>query len=156
VDASFRSRNGFTLVELIAAITIVGVLAVVAAPRMVAPTVFRERGFADELAGALRQSRAIAVASGCAVRVTIAASGYRATQRAPAGTHCATSGAWNTPVQRGDGVALSGWPPAPIAPAPAQTLTFATDGSLSGAPSATITIGAQTVRVDAGGWVQRQ
>jgi prepilin-type N-terminal cleavage/methylation domain-containing protein len=155
VDAPIRRRNGFTLVELIAAITIIGVMAAVAGPRLVAPTPFRERGFADELAGALRQARSVAMASGCAVRIVIAANGYNATQRAASGTHCAASGAWSTAVARGDGRPLAGWPPPQVILSPAQTLVFAADGSLSGASSATINLGTQTVRVDAGGWVQR-
>jgi len=70
--------RGFTLIELIASITIIAILAAVALPRMTAATPFAERGYADGIAASLRQSRAVALASGCAVQFTIDAAGYRA------------------------------------------------------------------------------
>ena len=84
--------RGFTLVEVIASITIIAVLAAVALPRVTAATPFAERGYADGIAASLRLARAVAIASGCDVQFTIDAAGYRALQRAAAGTHCARRG----------------------------------------------------------------
>ena len=88
---------------MIATIVIVAILAAVAVPRMPVAQPFQERGYAESLAASLRQSRAVAIASGCDVQFTIDAVGYRALQRGASGTHCATSGVFSTPVRRGDG-----------------------------------------------------
>jgi len=109
-----KCGRGFTLIELIASITIIAILAAVALPRMTAATPFAERGYADGIAASLRQSRAVALASGCAVQFTIDAAGYRAFQHAASGTHCAAAGAWSTPVKRGDGQSLIELQPAGV------------------------------------------
>ena len=152
---ALQRRSGFTLVELVATLTIAGILAAAAGPRLLSSQPFAARGYSDDVAAALRQARAVAMASGCAVRFTIDTSGYTALQHAPSGTHCAASGGWNTPVLRGDGRRLAGWPPAAANVQSASTLVFGADGAVStGAVS--IVIGAHVVSVDAGGWVQRQ
>jgi MSHA pilin protein MshC len=154
--ATLRHRStGFTLVELVATLTIAAILAAAAGPRLLSSQPFAARGYADDIAAALRQSRAVAMASGCAVRFTINTGGYTATQRAASGTHCAGSGGWTTPVLKGDGRPLAAWPPAAANVQAASTLTFGSDGALSGG-GASIAIGAHVVAVDAGGWVQRQ
>lgn len=147
--------TGFTLVELVATLTIAAILAAAAGPRLLSSQPFAARGYADDVASALRQSRAVAVASGCEVRFNINSSGYTAMQRASSGTHCATTGGWPTPVRRGDGTALAGWPPAAANVLSASTLIFGTNGALSGGGVA-IAIGPHLVAVDAGGSVQRQ
>ena len=147
--------TGFTLVELVATLTIAAILAAAAGPRLLSSQPFAARGYADEVAAALRQSRAVAIASGCAVRFRINTSGYTAMQRAASGTHCATTGGWPTAVLKGDGRQLSGWPPSEANVQAASTLIFGIDGALSGG-GATIAIGPHAVAVDAGGWVQRQ
>ena len=84
---------------------------------MTAAPPFAERGYADGIAASLRQSRAVALASGCDVQFTIDATGYQrvpARPRLPA-HHCATAGAWSTPVQRGDGQTLIERQPAGVA-----------------------------------------
>jgi MSHA pilin protein MshC len=145
--------RGFTLIEMIASITIIAILAAVALPRMTAATPFAERGYADGIAASLRQSRAVALASGCEVQFTVDAAGYRAFQHAAAGTHCAAGGAWSTPVRRGNGQDLNEAPPAGVTLANNRQLIFAADGTVAAAPL-TITVGLLTVTVDATGLVQ--
>ena len=53
---------GFTLVELITVMILVGILAVVAIPRMIVRT-FDERGFHDAVKAAVQHARRVAVAS---------------------------------------------------------------------------------------------
>lgn len=154
--ASFRRRaTGFTLVELVATLTIAAILAAAAGPRLLSSQPFAARGYADDVAAALRQARAVAMASGCEVRFTIDGGGYAALQRAASGTHCSTAGAWSTPVLRGDGRELSGWPPSAANVQAGSTLVFAANGTLAGGGAA-IVIGPHVIAVDAGGSVLRQ
>jgi MSHA pilin protein MshC len=148
-----RNSRGFTLIELIASITIVAILAAVALPRLTAATPFAERGYADGIAASLRQSRAVALASGCAVQFTIDAAGYRAVQRATgANNHCAAAGAWSTPVRRGDGQSLLELQPAGVTLAASRQFVIAADGSVAAGPI-TINVGPQAIVVDVSGVV---
>ena len=145
--------RGFTLIELIASITILAILAAVALPRMPVVQPYAERGYADGITASLRQSRAVALASGCDVQFTVDAVGYRAFQHAAAGTHCAAAGAWSTPVRRGDGQALLELTPAGVSLGANRQLVFAADGTVAAGP-VTINVGPQTITVDASGVVQ--
>ncbi len=69
-------QRGFTLVELITVIVILGVVASFALPRLTDRSAFQARGFEDEMLAALRYARSLAVASGCPVQVSIAGNGY--------------------------------------------------------------------------------
>lgn len=140
--------RGFTLIELVTCIVIIGVLAVVAAPRFFTTQVYDSRGYAGEIAAALRAARQVAVASSCDVRVTLApATGYQAFQRSAAGNSCSAAGAWDVPVQLSNGTVLAGAPPTGVALAPAAQITFDREGRASGAP-ASITIDTFVVGVD--------
>lgn len=65
-------QHGFTLVELIMVMIIVGILAVFAAPRFFDADIFRSRGFADQVQASLRYAQKIAIAQRRFVCVTIA------------------------------------------------------------------------------------
>lgn len=57
-----ENHAGFTLVELIMTMVIIGVLAVVAAPRFFNNNVFQSRGFADQVQATLRYAQKEAIA----------------------------------------------------------------------------------------------
>lgn len=129
-------QRGFTLVELVTTLVIMGILAAVTLPRFFDNDAFRERGYTDEVASALRYAQRIAVASQCRVRVTVNAANYSAMQQAA----CANAGAWNVPVRRLDGTNLTGVAPQGVVLAPAITMvTFDASGAV--AADAAMTVG---------------
>lgn len=80
------TSRGFTLVELIVVIVLLGTLSVIILPRFLDMTMFRQRGFHDETVSAVRYAQKLAVASGCDVQVILGAGGYALRQRASCDT----------------------------------------------------------------------
>jgi len=141
--------RGYTVVELVVVIVIIGVLAAIAGPRFFGTRTFSERGYADEVASAIRYSQKVAVGSGCNVRFSITGTGYNAMQQAAsAGTCNAASSSWTTPVRRVDGALLAGTPPNDANVIGTATMTFDNRGTIiSGATN--LVVGARTIVVDA-------
>ncbi len=151
--AGLPGAAGFTLVELVVVIVILGILGAIAAPRFFNNRTFLERGYYEELASALKYSQKLAVASGCPVRVTIAASSYQARQQAAQSGTCNLADAtWTTAVQLADGQTLAGTSPNGVSASPAVTMTFDALGRTNLGSDQTISIGsfALTVRADSG------
>ena len=150
----FRQDNrGFTLVELVVVIVILGILGAVAVPRFFSDRTFLERGYYDELATALKYAQKLAVASGCPVRVEIQAGGYEARQQAPTSGRCnPADSTWSTGVVLADGQLLSGTSPMGVSASPAVTMVFDALGRTDLASDQNITVGpfALTVRAESG------
>jgi MSHA pilin protein MshC len=72
-------QRGFTIVELIMVIVILGILAAVAAPRFFDRKVFDERFYFEEVLTAARYAQKLAVASGCSIKVFVDSDGYQLT-----------------------------------------------------------------------------
>jgi len=132
--------GGYTVIELVVVIVILGIVAAITGPKFFGTRVFSERGYADEVASAMRYSQKIAVASGCNVRLSITVSGYDAMQQAPSGNRCnASSSSWTTTVIRPDGTSLAGVPPSDANVSGPATLVFDGRGAvISGATNLSV------------------
>lgn len=139
-----RRLQGFTLIEVITVLVILGILGAAVMPSMFNQQPFEARGYADELAAAIQYAQSVAVVTNCEVRFTISATGsaspgYSALQ--PSTTaRCPTGGAWTVPVRRNDGTALSDLMPADITATPSVQFVFDPYGRISGAAPASVTV----------------
>jgi MSHA pilin protein MshC len=136
--------GGFTLIELVTVLVIVGIVSAFAAPRLFDNAIFSQRGYADEIAASLRYARRIAVASACNVRFTVNAAGYSAAQPS---AWCVPAGAFGVAVQSPDRALLANATPSGVAVGVA-VVEFRPAGDLLN-PVAPFNVGPFTVTVNA-------
>jgi len=74
------SIEGFTLVEMVMVIVIIGVLAVSVGPRFFSVTTYEERFYTEDLLTALRYAHRVAENSNCVVRFSVASNGFQMAQ----------------------------------------------------------------------------
>lgn len=70
------NNRGFTIVELVVVIVILGIISAVMAPKFFDLQFYQNRAFKDELVAALQYAQKRAVAAQCDVRVEITAAGF--------------------------------------------------------------------------------
>jgi MSHA pilin protein MshC len=155
---SVKRQKGFTLVELVATLIIIGLIAAVSGPLFFDVGVFQKRGFFEETLAAVRYAQKHAVATNCNVRVNITATGF--TLFRPANAGACNTGTYNTDV-----VDPSSGAPTFTRTAPdgmtittsASDIIFSGDGRASTGATVTVGVGAPSFTVIAGtGFVQRQ
>jgi MSHA pilin protein MshC len=69
-------QQGFTLIELVLTLVLLGIIAAVSLPKFFSQSTFDERYFYDDLISAARYAQRLAVGSGCAVRLSVSSAGY--------------------------------------------------------------------------------
>ncbi len=144
-------QSGFTLVELVVVLLLVGVLMAVGMPRFFNQLTFLEWGFSDEVGEALRFAQKLAIATGCDTQVAVNPGGYQLNQR----VNC-RSGAFTAPVRLpgSDSAGYNGTAPGGVALS-VTTLYFdslgrprsSASGNLLSAATG-ITIGSRSITVE--------
>jgi len=76
ISMNQHRQTGFTLVELVMVIVVLGILSAVALPKFFEKNTFAERAFFDDTLSAIRYAQKLAVATGCNVQVSIASNSY--------------------------------------------------------------------------------
>jgi len=71
-----KYQRGLTIVELVMTIVIMGILAAVVGPRFFERKDYGERLFFEETIAAVRYAQKFAIASGCAVQISVRDRGY--------------------------------------------------------------------------------
>ncbi len=79
--------RGFSLIELVTVVVLLGILGVAALGRFGSQDVFAVRGFFDDTVTATRFAQKLAISCGCDVRVEIATSGYTLRQSSGLGAN---------------------------------------------------------------------
>ncbi len=73
---SLKQTSGFTLVELVVVVLLIGIIGFVAGPRFVKTDAFAERRAADEVLSALRFTQQMAMARGGGIQLVLTGNRY--------------------------------------------------------------------------------
>jgi MSHA pilin protein MshC len=141
--------RGWTLTELVVVLAVLAVLGSLAAPRFFDRRTLDARGYALELADAARAARRLARATGCPVRMQVAARDYRALRGTALGRDCDPNATrFPALVVLPDGASLAGQRPTGVADVAAAEWTFAATGAVRVRGSAALSIGPHRIAID--------
>jgi MSHA pilin protein MshC len=151
VNSQMKKILGFTLVELVMTMVIIGIMAAVAVPRFFSASIFQARGFADQIQATMRYAQKMAIAKNRFVCVAFASNSVTVTldTTTPSASHASascpgsnvSSPAGQTPytISSSGGVTLSG----------ATGFNFSAQGRASAAQSITVSGYATPITVEA-------
>jgi MSHA pilin protein MshC len=144
------AERGFSLVELVSVIMVVGVLAAVAIPRFVGIDSFASRGFSDQAIGIVRYAQKTAIAWRTPIFVCVSATQVKAAAAAGCATpltHPTTGGQLVTPSAP-SGVTLTVLPAGDFTfdalGRPSASKTITVNSTIAGDPARQIVVEAET------------
>ena len=152
---SATRSGGFSLIELVAILIVVGVIGVIALGRLPDTNTFATVAFAQEMRAALRFAQKFAVASGCEVQAVIDGAGdsyalqLRADATGPASNCLSASGgfAGNPLRDPQTGAAFTGTAPGGVDVTGSMNVTFDAEGGVTA--GGTVSVAGETVSVTA-------
>lgn len=93
------SQPGFTLIELVMVIVLLGILSATALPKYFDVSSYQQQAFFDDTLSAVRYAQKLAVGTGCKVRVLIKANTYELNQPSNRDQCLSNSAAFSLPVR---------------------------------------------------------
>jgi MSHA pilin protein MshC len=94
-----RAANGFTLIELVLVIVLLGILSATALPKFFAVSGYQQQMLFDDTLSAVRYAQKLAVATGCKVQVSVNANTYVLKQPAARSQCLSNSAVFSLPVR---------------------------------------------------------
>jgi MSHA pilin protein MshC len=94
-----RAAQGFTLIELVMVIVLLGILSATALPKFFAVSGYQQQVFFDDTLSAVRYAQKLAVATGCKVQVSVNADTYVLNQPAARSQCLSNSAVFSLPVR---------------------------------------------------------
>lgn len=123
-EFKIKTMKGFTLVELVTTIVIVGIMAVVAVPRFFSTSAYQSQVFHDQIISSIRYARKLAIATSNHYQMSVNSTAFTIQQRIE-GSACNTGVTFQPitdPTNRGNGY---------VKTAPGDmTLTYSSDWPL--------------------------
>ncbi len=143
-----NSSKGFTLIELVMVIIILGILAATAIPKFAGQSAYDERFFYEDVLAGLRHAQKLAMSTGCSVEFNQTASGFELMHN----TNCFSGGAadYSTDVFRpGDTFGYVVGNSSAVWTSDENPLIFTAEGQVSNAGGAT----QNSTTLTTGGWI---
>ena len=139
-------QSGFTMIEMITTMIIIGILAAVVAPRFFIQQSYSDRGFYDQTLAITRfaQKSAIAIRRNVCVNVASPSISLTYASAAGSGSACDT----NLPSPVGGSSPFTITAPTGTTLSPSTTITFT--GLGSAASTTTLTVSSRTVTIESG------